>query len=370
MVGDWAKELGDEMPVTSPHQADTLLPLVPAPRAIFELINSPALPPDGRQSLRFLYATGIHDSELTGATLQPGLLLLANGRIVPLDSRTASAPLPSATVEQLQQWVLLAAGQTGLLTRFQSCGRIPRPSLLRHAYAIHSLENGMDIFALCRLLGHDALVTTEMYLDSAMADCLGPYRRYHPLLSPRTPTADVSVEDVLALCDAPERPRERVALRTLYATALRESELLNLAPGDLDPAGQRLFVRQGKGPKDRYAVIDPNTMELLTGLLPDGNLLFPWSRMWLWKIVSRAAKKTRLDQKYPNLRISPHTIRHAYATHCYRNGMDLATLGKLLGHPVLGDTVLYIHSSWDKTLDDFEHTTGGKSPFTAKSPGL
>jgi site-specific recombinase XerD len=354
--GDWALELGDEVPITSDRQAYTILPLVPAPSAIVELIECPALPVEGRQSLRLLYASGIRASELEGASpvpSQPGLLALADGRLVPTTA-AISAPV---SVAQLEEWTLLAATHTGLLARYQGCSRRPCPTLFRHAYAVHCLEKGMDLFALSRVLDHQALLTTEMYLAAAMADCLDSYRRCHPFASGRTATADISLDEVLMLLDAPSNKLQKLGLRTLYATALRESELINLVPADLDPAGQRIFVRQGKGPKDRYTLLDSTTMELLTQL-PNGpgDLIFPWTRGWVWQIVGKAAKKTGLDRKYPHLRISPHTLRHAYATHCYRNGMGLTVLAKLLGHPLITDTILYIHSSWDKLLADFGAT--------------
>src|ERR1017187_4379984 len=89
--------------------------------------------------------------------------------------------------------------------------------------------------------------------------------RCHPLCvgAARIPSASPSHQEILDLLEAAAPGRDQAVLRTLYATALRESELIELDSADLDLAELRVFVRDGKGPKDRYTLIDPGTAELL-----------------------------------------------------------------------------------------------------------
>ena len=111
---------------------------------------------------------------------------------------------------------------------------------------------------------------------------------------------------------------------------------------DLNTDELRL-LGHGKGPKDRDTLSDPGTAQLLRGR-GDGPL-FPLSRMTVWNILRDTAKRTGLWQRYEarGQRVSPHTLRHAYATHCYMAGMPLNCLGKLLGHSHEDDTFIYLH---------------------------
>ena len=203
----------------------------------------------------------------------------------------------------------------------------------------------MDICELADLLGHASLGTTMMYLPTALADSRPHYLRCHPLCQGalRIPSASPTHQEILDLLEAATPGRDQAVIRTLYATALRESELIELDCADLDLDELRVFVRDGKGPKDRYTLIDAGTAELLRSR-PRG-ALFPISRMTVWNILKVTAKRTGLWQTYKarGLRVSPHTLRHAYATHCYLAGMPLPIVAKLMGHSHEDDTLQYLH---------------------------
>jgi integrase len=109
-------------------------------------------------------------------------------------------------------------------------------------------------------------------------------------------------------------------------------------------------VRLGKGPRDRYALVDPDSLALVRQMQadqPPSARLFPVARQTVVNIMKDAAQRTGLQAKYEALgcRLSPHALRHAFATHCYERGMEFGHIAKLLGHTCLDDTLLYVHRS-------------------------
>jgi site-specific recombinase XerD len=144
--------------------------------------------------------------------------------------------------------------------------------------------------------------------------------------------------------------KHKALLMTLYGAGLRISEALSLKPADIDSPRMLIHVRQGKGRKDRM-------VRLSTQLL--GVLREYWRvrrpKLWLFsgidperpmdcgsacRIVQRAAKRAGITR-----RVSPHTLRHTYATHLLDAGVDLRTIQTLLGHANLKTTSRYVHVS-------------------------
>lgn len=333
---EWEIEIGNEITLTHLQPAAAHLPLILSRKQIQEAIGD-------NLALQILYATGIRPAEL------PALTLREDGNLI-----VASRKNPLILADEETRQRLRELGTTPPLpdlppkihAHFQACGRRATLALFRHAFASRRLENGMDLFTLSDILDHQDLKTTEMYLPTALKECREAYLNAHPLLNPQTriPTAILSPAEILTLIATPAKPLHRLVIRTLYATALREAELIALRYVDLGPT---LFVRSGKGPKDRYTLMDPETLRLLQGDHPPDALLFPMTRMTVYNIVDKAAQASGLHDKYAplGLRISPHTLRHAYATHCYQNGMQLAHISKLLGHAAPYETLLYINCS-------------------------
>ncbi len=178
---------------------------------------------------------------------------------------------------------------------------------------------------------------------------LASVRRRRPL--PRV----LSEAEVQALLDAVDTTsdrglRDRAMLELLYASGLRASELLALAPGDLDPA--RRFVRvRGKGNKERWVPFAEHTAHWLErwlearARLPASAFLFPnargrpLTRQRLFQIVRDAARRAGLPPPAP----SPHALRHAFATHLLARGADLRAVQMLLGHAQVTTTEIYTH---------------------------
>lgn len=165
---------------------------------------------------------------------------------------------------------------------------------------------------------------------------------------PKTLPVVLSREEVARLFSCVKYPKHRMLLRTAYAAGLRLSEVLHLQVGHIDSARMLLHVVQGKGAKDRLVPLSP---QLLVELRAYWKMCRP--RVWLFpgsrpekplhgasvqRALRRAAQAAGLTK-----RISPHTLRHSFATHLMEAGVDLFTIQKLLGHRDLATTAIYTH---------------------------
>jgi integrase/recombinase XerD len=155
--------------------------------------------------------------------------------------------------------------------------------------------------------------------------------------------------------------RDRALLETMYACGLRASEAIGLELANLDlDAG--VLRTEGKGSKERLVPIGRKAIETLRDYLMEGRpqlvglrdepLVFVnlrgtgLSRQGLYKIVQRHARGAGLEH-----RMSPHTLRHTFATHLLAGGCDLRSLQEMLGHADIGTTQIYTHLSADRLRD-------------------
>jgi integrase/recombinase XerD len=149
------------------------------------------------------------------------------------------------------------------------------------------------------------------------------------------------------------RLKSRVLLRTIYAAGLRVSEVIGLKISDIDSQRMTIHVRQGKGQKDRYVMLSETLLSELRQYWQayrPSDWLFPGKqphkqldRQTVYDICCTVARRARLRKK-----VSPHTLRHSFATHLYEAGTDLRTIQALLGHRSLRTTALYTFVSLDK----------------------
>ena len=173
---------------------------------------------------------------------------------------------------------------------------------------------------------------------------------------PHTLPAVLTREEVLALIAAPDETtklgrRDRAMLELMYASGLRVSELTGLHPLDIDL--QRGVVRVfGKGRKERLVPIHARALAVMEQYLravrpefmPQDSHVFlnrsgtGLTRQAVWKLIRRYALEAGIDRD-----ISPHTMRHTFATHLLEGGADLRTVQMLLGHSDLAATELYTH---------------------------
>ena len=162
----------------------------------------------------------------------------------------------------------------------------------------------------------------------------------------------LNVEEVGRLLEMAPGPKYRAALGTAYGAGLRVSEVANLKVGDIDSTRMLIRVEQGKGRKDRNAMLSPQLLRLLRfwwregkrrgvmlpggWLFPGQNALEPISMRQLNRAVHEAAETAGIKK-----RVSPHTLRHSFATHLLEQDVDIRVIQVLLGHSKLDTTALY-----------------------------
>lgn len=161
--------------------------------------------------------------------------------------------------------------------------------------------------------------------------------------------AVLSHQEVERLLACVTNLKHQTILTTLYAAGLRLSEGLNLTAADIDSDRMLLHVRRGKGHKDRMVPISPRLLEVLREYWkaerPPG-CLFPGKmadRPINDRCIQRTFKMAGLAAGIKKPSISPHTLRHSYATGLLEAGVDLLTIGRLLGHASFTRTMIYLH---------------------------
>ena len=177
-------------------------------------------------------------------------------------------------------------------------------------------------------------------------------RRLTVVREPRRLPVVLSVEEVTLLLQSAPGAKYKAALGTAYGAGLRVSEVVALKVGDIDSERMLLRVEQGKGCKDRHAMLSPQLLELLRewwaegrrrGVLLPRGWLFPGrnpiellSTRQLNRAVHAAAEAAGIKK-----RVSMHTLRHSFATHLLEQDTDIRVIQVLLGHAKLDTTALY-----------------------------
>ena len=167
---------------------------------------------------------------------------------------------------------------------------------------------------------------------------------------PRKLPTVLSSEEVVRLLEAALPGRDRTLLDVAYSCGLRLQELLGLQVPDIDSARMVLHIRHGKGQKQRFVPLSPRLLEVLRGywrerrpatwLFPGVKQAQPLTGSAVLRICQRTAKRAGLSK-----RISPHTLRHCFATHLLEAGVDLLSVQALLGHSHFNTTAKYLHVS-------------------------
>jgi site-specific recombinase XerD len=171
---------------------------------------------------------------------------------------------------------------------------------------------------------------------------------------PRSLPTVLSPEKVERLIASAKNLMHRAMLMTLYATGLRRSELCQLKVTDIDSQRMVIRVRQGKGARDRDVLLSPKLLDtlreywrwmkpktyLFPGLINGWRADVPITPKVVWGAVIEARERAGIEKH-----VTPHTLRHSFATNMLEAGADLRTIQILLGHQDLADTAIYLHLS-------------------------
>jgi site-specific recombinase XerD len=183
---------------------------------------------------------------------------------------------------------------------------------------------------------------------------LGKDERFDGLPCARNPKRLPTVltpEELQRMFGATRNLKEAAVLMALYGTGLRASELASLRVRDIDSARMLVHVREGKGQKERVVKLPAHLLLVLREywkehkpkdwlfpqrVMPDRNI----GRHEVLRLVTEAAQRAGIAK-----RVSPHTLRHSFATHLLDAGGDLRTIQVLLGHKHIRTTSIYVHVS-------------------------
>ena len=213
-------------------------------------------------------------------------------------------------------------------------------------FQVHQAESGVQPPTV------NCSVSALRFLFTVTLDRPDLSRRFVLVRPPRKLPAVLSVEEVGRLLEAAPGLKYKAALGTAYGAGLRVSEVAALKIGDIDSTRMLIRVEQGKGRKDRNAMLSPQLRELLRlwwregkrrgVMLPHGWLfpgrspLEPISARQINRAVHEAAEAAGIKK-----RVTPHTLRHSFATHLLEQDVDIRVIQVLLGHSKLDTTALY-----------------------------
>ena len=231
-------------------------------------------------------------------------------------------------------------------------------------YQLHMVDHGTSPVSI------NAAITGLKFFFEVTLDRRDVISKMRPVRVPRKLPVVLSREEAARLIAAAGNLKHQTALSVAYGAGLRASEVVGLKVTDIDSQRMTLRIEQGKGSKDRYAMLPPVLLERLRswwrvaraqGKMLDGGWLFPGQNpiesltcRQLNRAVHAAAQAANIDK-----RVSMHTLRHSFATHLLEQKVDIRVIQVLLGHKKLETTALYAHVATAllrEVISPLEHT--------------
>jgi len=215
-------------------------------------------------------------------------------------------------------------------------------------FQLHMIDQGISAMSV------NATLTGLKFFFDVTLDRIDLMAKVQPVRVPRTLPVILSREEVGRLIAAAPNLKYQTILSVAYGAGLRASEVVSLKVGDIDSKRMTLRVEQGKGRKDRYAMLPPLLLERLRAwwcaahaqgkilpggwLFPGADPVAPLTTRQLNRAVHAAADAARIGK-----RVSMHTLRHGFATHLLEQKVDIRVIQVLLGHQRLETTSMYAH---------------------------
>lgn len=188
-----------------------------------------------------------------------------------------------------------------------------------------------------------ALKVFKMFYPSTAIDDLALIR---PKRDRRLPTV-LSKEEIIRVIQVTKNLKHRAIIAIIYSCGFRISELINLELRDIDISRRQIIVKNAKGRKDRYVIIADSFLPLLRNYVStyvpqtyfvEGQNGKKYSPESVRKFLRKSCRLARISK-----RVTPHTLRHSYATHLLEDGIDLRYIQELLGHVKPETTMIYTH---------------------------
>jgi len=264
------------------------------------------------------------------------------------------APLHQRMLDDMRMRKLEPKTRAGYIRAVRSLaaylGRSPDTATVEELrrFQLHMVDRGSSPITL------NATITGLKFFFGVTLDRGELMAKMQPVHVPRTLPVVLSREEVARLIAAAPNLKYQTALSIAYGTGLRTSEVIALKVSDIDSQRMTLRVEQGKGDKDRYAMLSPVLLERLRSwwrvahaqgkMLPNGwlfpglNPIDPLSTRQLNRAIHAAAEAAQIDK-----RVSMHTLRHSFATHLLEQKVDIRLIQVLLGHKKLETTTIYTH---------------------------
>jgi integrase/recombinase XerD len=273
-------------------------------------------------------------------------------------STPAVSPLRQRMIEDMRMRKLEAKTQQAYIRAIVKLaaflGRSPVTATAEdlRSFQLHLADSGTSPITI------NATLSGLKFFFGVTLDRVHLLAKVQPVHVPQTLPVVLSRDEVARLLAAAHNPKHQTALAVAYATGLRASEVISLKVGDVDSQRMTLRVQQGKGSKDRYAMLPPILLERLRAwwrigraqgkILPGGwlfpglNPVDPLSARQLNRAIHFAADVAKIDK-----RVSMHTLRHSFATHLLEQKVDIRLIQVLLGHKRLETTTVYTHVATD-----------------------
>ncbi|PNQ74051.1 integrase [Hanstruepera neustonica] len=175
-----------------------------------------------------------------------------------------------------------------------------------------------------------------------------------PKKSKKLPTV-LSPEEIIAIIQCTRNLKHRAIITLLYSAGLRIGELLALKLRDISLTRKQIHIQSGKGRKDRYATLAESFLPLLNNYMStyeptyyfvEGAKGKPYTASSIRKVLARSCKAAGIHKP-----VTPHTLRHSYATHLLENGVGLRHIQELLGHAKPETTMIYTHVARKDLMD-------------------